>query len=184
MRSQKVLMKNHGVKPLEALKRLRGVLEVKEGVEVEGAEWIRAVEDHPYDAATVERACSVSGRLDMAHLIHRDPFPEQQIATLLERYLALPTDGVPNADCSRNAFLVIGDILNAFPALSVEQRPIYLEFARTAFAKLQEAYGAPASRDELLERYAGLNHLTDRPQKRNVETYVHPGPDRRALGLV
>ncbi len=171
MRTQKVLMKNHGANTIEQLKRLRGVLEIKEGVQVEGAEWIRRVENHPYDEATVERACSVSDRLDMAHLLHRDPFPEQEIATLLERYLALPAEGVSDDLSSRNAFLVIGDIINAFPALSIEQRGIYFEFVRTAFEKLRVGY-EDLSRDQLLERYRELNHLTDRPKQEVLERII------------
>ncbi|GEM_PF-3985125 len=183
IRTMKVLLKNVDANTIAQAKGHRERLTIDEGIEVEGAEWIRRVKNHPYDAATVERACSVSARFNVGKFIEKEDFPAAKLANTLQTYMSLSAEGVPNEQLSRNSFLVIGDIANVFPRLSKTEQTQYFGFFHNALARLEESYrrflrdqdeDVPSSfsSEGLLERYHSLNHHTDRDHGEFLERLI------------
>lgn len=183
IRTMKVLMKNIGAGSVEEVKwRREKLLEVSEGIEVEGAEHIRSITNHPYDKATVERACSVSERFDVGKFIKGEKFPEVELQQLIKNYLALSTNGVPNEALSRNSFLLVGDIANVFPRLSRDTRSTFWSFLEHSIRQLEGTYRRFISErdgdsfvftpDSLLERHGSLDFLRDRDEQEFLERLI------------
>lgn len=183
IRTMKVLLKNIGANSIAQAKGRCERLTVDKNIEVEGAGWIRQVKDHPYDEATVERACSVSARFNVEKFVGKETFPAEKLANALQTYLSISVDGVPHAQLSRNSFLVVGDIANVFPQLSKSEQIHYSGFVKNALARLEESYRrflrdsgeeipSSFSREDLLERYHRLDHLTGRDHQEFLERLI------------
>ncbi len=149
MRTMKVLLKNVGATTIEEAGGKRDLLKIIEGVQVEGSEYIRELDGHPYTDDEVDRACNVSQRLDIGKFISKTDFDHAGLSKIIQNYLSLNAEGVSVEDFSRNAFLLVGDIVNIVPYLPKEQLASFIGFAGIANQKLKQSYKNFSGRQEV-----------------------------------